>query len=34
MVTVRSVLEEAGIADDVHLAIAAREEPTGVFELK
>ena len=33
MVAVRSVLEEAGIADDMQIAIAAREEPTGVFEI-
>ena len=33
MVTVCSVLEEAGIEKDVQLAIASREEPTGVFEL-
>ena len=32
-VTVRSVLEEAGVADGVQLAVAAREEPTGVFEV-
>ena len=33
MIAVRSVLEEAGIADDMQIAIAAREEPTGVFEI-
>ncbi len=33
MVTVRAALQEAGIADRVNLAIAAREEPTGVFTL-
>ena len=33
MVAVRSVLEEAGVADRVQLAIAAREEPTGIFEV-
>ena len=33
MVTVRAALEDAGIADRVQLAVAAREEPTGVFEL-
>ena len=33
MVTVRAVLEGAGIADDMQIAIAAREEPTGVFEI-
>ena len=33
MVTVRAVLEDAGVADKVQLAVAAREEPTGVFEL-
>ncbi len=33
MVTVRAALESAGIADRVQLCIAAREEPTGVFEL-
>lgn len=33
MVTVRSALEDAGIADKVQVAVAAREEPTGVFEL-
>ena len=33
MIAVRSVLESAGIADDMQIAIAAREEPTGVFEL-
>ena len=33
MVTVRAVLEDAGVADKVRLAVAAREEPTGVFEL-
>ena len=33
MVAVRSVLEAAGIADDMQIAIAAREEPTGVFEI-
>jgi phosphoribosyl 1,2-cyclic phosphodiesterase len=32
MVAVRAALEEAGI-EDMQLAIAAREEPTGVFEL-
>ena len=32
MVAVRAALEEAGIGD-MQLAIAAREEPTGVFEL-
>lgn len=33
MVTVRAALEEAGIADKVNVAVALREEPTGVFEL-
>ncbi len=33
MVAVRSVLEDAGVADGVQLAIAAREEPTGIFEV-
>jgi hypothetical protein len=33
MIAVRSALEEAGIADDMQIAIAAREEPTGVFEI-
>jgi phosphoribosyl 1,2-cyclic phosphodiesterase len=33
MVAVRAALEEAGIADDVQLAIAKREEPTGVFTI-
>ena len=33
MIAVRSVLEEAGIADDMQIAVAAREEPTGVFEI-
>ena len=33
MVAVRSALEEAGIGD-MQIAIASREEPTGVFELK
>jgi phosphoribosyl 1,2-cyclic phosphodiesterase len=33
MVTVRSVLEDAGVAGDVQLAVAAREEPTGIFEV-
>ncbi len=33
MVAVRAVLESAGIADDMQIAIAAREEPTGVFEI-
>ena len=28
-----SVLEEAGVANDMQIAVAAREEPTGVFEL-
>lgn len=33
MIAVRSVLEEAGIANDMQIAVAAREEPTGVFEI-
>ena len=33
MVAVRSVLEEAGAADDMQIAIALREEPTGIFEI-
>ncbi|MBQ1820242.1 MAG: MBL fold metallo-hydrolase [Clostridia bacterium] len=33
MVAVRAALEEAGIAEDMQIAIAAREEPTGVFEI-
>ena len=33
MVAVRAALEEAGIGD-MQIAIASREEPTGVFELK
>ena len=33
MVTVQSLLEQAGIRDEMQIAIAAREEPTGVFEL-
>ena len=33
MVTVQAALEDAGVADKVKLAIASREEPTGVFEL-
>ena len=33
MVTVQSFLEQAGIRDEMQVAIAAREEPTGVFEL-
>lgn len=33
MVAVRAVLEEAGVAEDMQIAIAAREEPTGVFEI-
>ena len=33
MIAVRSVLEAAGVADDMQIAIAAREEPTGVFEI-
>ena len=33
MVTVQSLLEQAGIRDQVQVAVAAREEPTGVFEL-
>ena len=33
MITVRAALEDAGIADRVQIAVAAREEPTGVFEL-
>ncbi|MBQ5991577.1 MAG: MBL fold metallo-hydrolase [Clostridia bacterium] len=33
MIAVRSVLEEAGVANDMQIAVAAREEPTGVFEI-
>ena len=33
MVTVQSLLEQAGIRDKMQIAIASREEPTGVFEL-
>jgi len=33
MVAVRSVLEDAGVADGMQIAIAAREEPTGIFEV-
>ena len=33
MIAMRSVLEEAGIANDMQIAVAAREEPTGVFEI-
>lgn len=33
MIAVRSILEEAGVANDMQIAIAAREEPTGVFEI-
>lgn len=33
MVTVQSLLEQAGIRDQMQIAVAAREEPTGVFEL-
>ena len=33
MVTVQSLLQQAGIQNEVQVAVAAREEPTGVFEL-
>lgn len=33
LVAVRAALEEAGIAEDMQIAIAAREEPTGVFTI-
>ena len=33
MITVRSMLEQAGIGEDLHVALARRSEPTGVFTL-
>ena len=33
MVTVQSLLEQAGVRDEIRVAVAAREEPTGVWEL-
>ena len=31
--TVYSILEDAGLQDDVHVAVAERDRPTGVFEI-
>ena len=33
LIAVRAALEEAGVLDDMQIAVAAREEPTGVFEI-
>ena len=33
LIAVRAALEEAGIAEDMQIAVASREEPTGVFEI-
>ena len=33
LIAVRAALEEAGVLGDMQIAVAAREEPTGVFEI-